>query len=223
LIDLILLIGWLDILCEYMDATYELIVVADDPLVRAGLAALLGPMPGFSVAAQGSGDLLFAVGEIGSSVDVVVWDMGWEAREQDEEDEFNPGASVLALVPDEVAAGVAWRLGCRAILSRQSDEDQLAAAIVAVAEGLLVISPALSALLTVDKAGGDAPPTDLTPREIEVLALLAEGLTNKAIAHRLSISDHTVKFHVNAILNKLEAQSRTDAVVRGTRLGLIAL
>ena len=206
-----------------MDATYQLVVVADDPLARAGLAALLGSMPGFSVATQGSGDLLFATGEIGSSVDVVIWDMGWEAREQDEEDEFDPGASVLALVPDELAARIAWRLGCRAILSRQSDEDQLVAAIVAVAEGLLVISPALSGSLTVDKTDSDAPPTDLTPREIEVLALLAEGLTNKAIAHRLSISDHTVKFHVNAILGKLEAQSRTDAVVRGTRLGLIAL
>jgi len=58
---------------------------------------------------------------------------------------------------------------------------------------------------------------------MEVLAQLAEGLTNKAIARRLSISEHTVKFHVNAILTKLDAQSRTDAVVRATRLGLLAL
>ncbi|MBI1880571.1 MAG: response regulator transcription factor, partial [Chloroflexi bacterium] len=63
----------------------------------------------------------------------------------------------------------------------------------------------------------------LTPRELEVLQLLAEGLPNKAIARRLDISDHTVKFHVNAILSKLSAQSRTDAVVRATRLGLILL
>jgi DNA-binding NarL/FixJ family response regulator len=58
---------------------------------------------------------------------------------------------------------------------------------------------------------------------LEVLQLLAEGLPNKAIARRLDISDHTVKFHVNAILSKLGAQSRTDAVVRATRLGLILL
>ena len=58
---------------------------------------------------------------------------------------------------------------------------------------------------------------------MEVLTLLAEGLTNKAIAHRLTISEHTVKFHVNAIMGKLDAQSRTDAVVRATRQGLIAL
>jgi DNA-binding NarL/FixJ family response regulator len=56
-----------------------------------------------------------------------------------------------------------------------------------------------------------------------VLQLLAEGLANKAIAQRLQVSEHTVKFHVNAILGKLNASSRTDAVVRATRLGLIIL
>jgi DNA-binding NarL/FixJ family response regulator len=63
----------------------------------------------------------------------------------------------------------------------------------------------------------------LTPREIEVLALLAEGLSNKAIAARLDISDQTVKFHVAAICSKLDASNRTDAVRRGVRRGLIAL
>ncbi|MGH2536960.1 MAG: response regulator transcription factor, partial [Candidatus Promineifilaceae bacterium] len=70
----------------------------------------------------------------------------------------------------------------------------------------------------------EEPPLEpLTPRELEVLGLLAEGLTNKAIALRLGISEHTVKFHLNAILSKLGAQSRTAAVVRATRLGLIPL
>ena len=59
---------------------------------------------------------------------------------------------------------------------------------------------------------------DLTPREDEVLQLLAQGMTNKAIAHQLGITDHTVKFHVNAIMTKLNAQSRTDAVIRATRV-----
>jgi DNA-binding NarL/FixJ family response regulator len=63
----------------------------------------------------------------------------------------------------------------------------------------------------------------LTPREQEVIQLLAEGLPNKTIADRLHISEHTVKFHVNAILSKLGAQSRTEAVVRATRLGLLLL
>jgi DNA-binding NarL/FixJ family response regulator len=68
-----------------------------------------------------------------------------------------------------------------------------------------------------------APSDPLTPREQEVLQLLAEGLPNKVIAQRLTISEHTVKFHINAILGKLGAQSRTDAVVRATRSGLLLL
>ncbi len=66
-------------------------------------------------------------------------------------------------------------------------------------------------------------PESLTPRESEVLQLLSQGLANKAIAQRLGISDHTVKFHVNAILGKLAVQSRGEAIVQAVRLGLVAL
>jgi DNA-binding NarL/FixJ family response regulator len=71
--------------------------------------------------------------------------------------------------------------------------------------------------------GDFAPVEELTSRELEVLRLMAEGLPNKTIALRLGISEHTVKFHVNAILGKLGVASRTEAVVRATRLGLILL
>jgi two-component system nitrate/nitrite response regulator NarL len=67
------------------------------------------------------------------------------------------------------------------------------------------------------------PVEELTPRELEVLRLMAEGLPNKTVALRLGISEHTVKFHVNAILGKLGVSSRTEAVVHATRLGLILL
>jgi DNA-binding NarL/FixJ family response regulator len=63
----------------------------------------------------------------------------------------------------------------------------------------------------------------LTPREREVLQVLAEGLSNKAIAARLQISEHTVKFHLASICGKLGAENRTDAVLRGIRNGLITL
>ena len=63
----------------------------------------------------------------------------------------------------------------------------------------------------------------LTPRELEVLEVLAQGLSNRSIAARLAISEHTVKFHVSSIFAKLGAENRTDAVRRGVRLGLIAL
>lgn len=69
----------------------------------------------------------------------------------------------------------------------------------------------------------DMPAEDLTPRELQVLQLLAEGLPNRAIAQRLQISEHTVKFHVATILSKLEAHTRTEAVIRAIREGLIIL
>ena len=69
-------------------------------------------------------------------------------------------------------------------------------------------------------ADGDVP---LTPRELEVLALLAEGASNKMIARRLGISVHTAKFHVGSLLDKLDAIGRTDAVAHAARLGVIHL
>jgi DNA-binding CsgD family transcriptional regulator len=69
-------------------------------------------------------------------------------------------------------------------------------------------------------ADGDVP---LTPRELEVLTLLAEGLSNKAIARRLGISVHTAKFHVGALIDKLDAVGRTDAVTQAARRGVIHL
>ena len=74
-----------------------------------------------------------------------------------------------------------------------------------------------------DGDGDDAIDEPLTPREIQVLELLAEGLPNKAIAGRLQISDQTVKFHVSSICGKLGAANRTDAVRRGVHRGLITL
>jgi DNA-binding NarL/FixJ family response regulator len=100
----------------------------------------------------------------------------------------------------------------------------MVAALTAVSEGLTVLDPSVAGVLS---PAEELPPTalaeELTPRELEVLQLLAEGLSNKAIGYRLEISEHTVKFHVTAIMSKLGAQSRTDAVVRATRLGLIVL
>ena len=86
------------------------------------------------------------------------------------------------------------------------------------ADALLVAAPASQA-----DEENDPPVEPLTPREIEVLELVAEGLSNKAIAGRLAISDQTVKFHVASIAGKLGAANRTDAVRRAVRHGLIAL
>jgi DNA-binding NarL/FixJ family response regulator len=104
------------------------------------------------------------------------------------------------------------------------DGAVLANALSAMIDGLAVLDPGLASHL-LDAARGNVLPAvaELTPRETEVLGLMAEGLPNKAIAARLSVSEHTVKFHVNSILGKMGARSRTEAVAIATRAGLATL
>jgi DNA-binding NarL/FixJ family response regulator len=100
------------------------------------------------------------------------------------------------------------------------------AAVHAAAAGLLVVPVEEGVVLSPMHETMQEPEETielLTPREMDVLEMLAEGLSNKLIAHRLSISDHTAKFHVNSILAKLNAGTRTEAVTRGIRLGLIKI
>jgi DNA-binding NarL/FixJ family response regulator len=128
----------------------------------------------------------------------------------------------LALVRDQEAAHELLRAGAQGVLPRGVDSERLSAALRAVASGLAVFEPRLlgSALVTrVAHSDGSL----LTPREAEVLRLMAEGLSNKLIAERLKISEHTAKFHVNAILAKLDAETRTEAVVSAARRGLLML
>lgn len=101
----------------------------------------------------------------------------------------------------------------RGALPRDADARQIDAAIRAVAAGLIVRAPAArdSGFAAMGDSEGHAL---LTPRELEVLAALAEGMTNKAIARRLDISLHTVKFHVESLFRKLGARTRTEAVAK---------
>jgi DNA-binding CsgD family transcriptional regulator len=104
--------------------------------------------------------------------------------------------------------------------------DQLGALLAGV-PGLQLVAPGETADATVVLATGARPMVDgqvlLTPRELEVLALLAEGASNKTIARRLGISVHTAKFHVGSLLDKLDAVGRTDALAHAARLGVINL
>jgi len=105
---------------------------------------------------------------------------------------------------------------------------QLQASVMAAAQGLVALPTALAERLqeqrsVVQALQLEAPDESLTAREREVLELLSQGLPNKLIARRLQISEHTVKFHVSSLSAKLGASSRTDAVSRGIRRGLITL
>ncbi len=118
------------------------------------------------------------------------------------------------------------RLGVRGILSTESDAAEIKASIEAVASGLVTLPSESTEILLANTLAKDLLPAalqPLTPRELDVLTRLAEGLGNKSIAKQLQISEHTVKFHVGSILTKLNASSRTEAVTLAARQGLILL
>ena len=141
-----------------------------------------------------------------------------------------PDAAIVLLteVSDARSISRLLRRGVRAILSRESDPDDVISAIYAAYEGLVLLStPAAETLAAIY---GDQPlevedefSEEITSRETEVLRMLAEGLVNKDIAVRLGISEHTVKFHISSILDKLGASTRTEAVTLGIRRGLIPI
>jgi DNA-binding NarL/FixJ family response regulator len=204
----------------------RVLIVADDAIARAGLAALLAEQPDCVVAAQIGGDADVAEAFEAAQADVILWDLGWNGEgpleHLAEVREMNLPVTVLLAGADDAGAALAG--GARGLLLRTTESGPLAAGLAAVASGLTVLDPVLSAgaLLGRDQPA-DQPVEDLTPREREVLQLLADGLPNKGIAERLTISEHTVKFHVNAIMGKLGARTRTEAVTRAARLGLLIL
>ena len=127
------------------------------------------------------------------------------------------GVPTVALIGG--AGAGALRAGARAALPRESGPEEIAAAVGAVAAGLLVLHPDLVEAAEPTHDTGAA----LTPRERQVLSMLADGLGNKTIAARLGISDHTVKAHVAAVFDKLGVSTRAEAAALGLRRGLIAL
>jgi len=143
-----------------------------------------------------------------------------------EDDEDAP----VIVITDRVGAVKALRAGAAGILPRHISQRALGAAISAAAAGLTVVAEDFRDLLVEAtqaaialEGEADQANIDLTPREQQVLELLARGASNKAIARRLEITPHTAKFHVAAIVAKLGAAGRTDAVARAMRLGLVMI
>jgi DNA-binding NarL/FixJ family response regulator len=214
----------------------RVLVVAEDPLARAGLAALLAEQEALIVAGRADPHEDLTATADALQPDVIVWDMGWQ-RESALSSLLDSSIEVpiLALVSAEEDARAALSAGATGTLRRSADAARISAALLAAAQGMIVVDAAFESIAREPRAA--RPPADdvprpenepplleeLTGRELEVLRLLAEGLPNKTIAQRLDISEHTVKFHVNSLLGKLGAASRTEAVVRATRLGLILL
>ncbi len=212
----------------------RVLVAAPSAVVRAGLEALVASSPCLVVGQVASIEAAAHASET-IQPDVVLVEHEWD-------DELlvpgllalGAGSHVPAVVvltenPSALWAAVALRSRVRAVLPREATAAEIVAAVEGAAAGLVVLHPdtaevALAALASVPMTAAiDAPAQVLTPREIEVLHMLAEGLGNKTVARRLGISEHTVKFHVGSIFSKLNVSSRTEAVTVGVRQGLVML
>lgn len=222
------------------DGVMTVFIVAASAIARAGLEALVGSDERYTV--TGSAADWAALAEA-PPPDVALLELGdasgisfAELRALAEEgaDGSAPALIVLAADLRDERITDALGFGVRAALPRDSTSNEILAAIQAVAAGLIVIHrDALEALRETNTSTASTPAPSreesllevepLTPREVEVLGMLAEGLGNKEIALRLKISEHTVKFHVSSIFAKLGAASRTEAVTQGIRRGLIML
>lgn len=207
---------------DRLEPPRRILLVSPDVLGRAGLASLLGEA---SIAAAIEPGQVVSWLEEASPPDVVVWDLGWDASEVPQELRAIQEARIpiLVLVDHAAQAAEVRQTMVASVLSRSAGREAMASALVAAAAGLIVMDPAFEPRPQLDRRETEGALEPLTPREAEVLQWLAEGLANKTIALRLGIRETTVKFHVNSILAKLGAQSRTEAVTRAARLGLILL
>jgi DNA-binding NarL/FixJ family response regulator len=205
-------------------------IFSADPVVRRNLEQLPRDDPALVIVAMV--DQPSSVRELVNRnlIDVLLFD----APTRELLAEYRAGRDRIALVVllDGTNAADTARVlsaGGRAVLDRSASRNEIIAAIKAAIAGLVVVpanilvtllpAPLADDLLKADGSGH----ARLTRRELEVLAAMADGASNKAIARRLGISFHTVKFHVAAILAKLDADSRTEAVAKAAQLGLVML
>ncbi|GIH26861.1 DNA-binding response regulator [Acrocarpospora phusangensis] len=208
----------------------RLLVVDDHPVVRDGLRALMSTVDGIEVVAvaEDGAQALRAVRE--HAVDVVLMDIampvmdGVEATRRLTGEPSPPTVVMLTMADDDLSLLAAVRAGARGYLLKHSGQEDVIAAVRAAARGQAVFgqgaADALITLLHAPPAAAPPPFPQLTQREREVLDLLAKGLGNQAIARRLHLSPKTVANTVSAILPKLPARDRAEAVERARTAGL---
>ncbi|MHB9131215.1 MAG: response regulator [Armatimonadota bacterium] len=201
------------------------ILIADDhPVVREGLSALINRRPDMTVVAEASNGREAVALYFQHRPDVTLVDL--RMPEMEGLDVIiairreHPGARLIILTTfdhdEDIFRGL--RAGAKAYLLKDAPRDELLACLRAVHNGKTVIPPAIAA-----KLAGHMSTSDLTPRELEVLQVLADGRSNKEIADQLSISEGTVKTHINALLRKLDAADRTQAVTIALKRGILRL
>ncbi|CAA9488253.1 MAG: Two-component transcriptional response regulator, LuxR family [uncultured Rubrobacteraceae bacterium] len=211
------------------DGKIRILVADDHPMLREGLVAVLGTQPDFEVvgeAADGE-EVVKLAGRV--RPDVILLDLempnvdGVAALERLKED--GAGAKTLVFTAydtDERILG-ALRAGAKGYLLKGASRQELFEAIRTIRSGGSLLGPGVTSTLLRHVEQDERSPDALTPRELEVLRLVAEGLSNRETAARLFVTERTVKFHVSSLLSKLGAGNRTEAVRIAVRRGLIRL
>jgi DNA-binding NarL/FixJ family response regulator len=214
-----------------MTETVRVLLADDQRVVREGLALVLGLMPGVEVVGSAAdGDEAVAMaGEL--EPDIVLMDLrmprcdGVEATRRLRERRAATKVIVLTTYSDDRSVLEALRAGARGYLTKDAGSAEIRQALHQVLNDQAVVDPTvqhhlLDAIATQPAAPASALPDGLTPREAEVLALIAAGLSNPEIAGRLFISEGTVKSHINHLLPKIDARDRAQAVAYAYRKGL---
>jgi NarL family two-component system response regulator YdfI len=206
-------------------------IVAPAIAVRAGLRALLSDDPQINVIAEAAN--LAEMEDVQTEADVIVWApapvLDLSAVAEFAKVKIGEATTLLLVHNDPKVMESLTRLPVRAwgLLDPEATQAELIASIQALNEGLSVTNSIwlkqVFKIPKTNKDGNDALVEALTGREIEILQLLALGLTNKQIAGRLRISAHTVKFHVSTIFSKLGTTNRVETVNLGLKKGLIVL
>lgn len=202
----------------------QIAVVSTDPDTRRRLATWVADLSGVSVIAEATPAEADEVVRGRSAPQAVLWSQPWtDPAPADLRRLVRAGIPVVCLVSSPEEARQTHNAGAAGILSNSSDLDAVGAALAAVVAGLTVRDPQTEPGGGVLSADSGDEVDALTSREMDVLRLIAEGLSNRAVALRLGIRESTVKDHVNAILGKLDAESRTEAVILGLRKGLLTV
>ena len=216
----------------------RVLVAASSPVARAGLESIIARDPSIIVVGSESDDGTATLAEeiATHEPDVLVIEGAWDDELStvvvggDEHGVHGPAVVMLTTEADSARRLTLLPTGARALLPHDASVSEILAAVAAAAAGLVSMPAAwIERLLPrpaesrVVSRAPEAEAPVLTPREVEVLRLIADGLANKQIAGRLSISEHTVKFHVAALFEKLHASTRAEAVMIGARRGLIVL
>lgn len=211
-------------------APLRLVVVDDHPVFRLGMVALLSSLDGIEVVGEAA-DADEAVERCAATEpDVVMMDLhlggtsGVEATRRIVERRPAQGVLVVTMMDDDDSVFAAVRAGARGYLLKGAGPDEIERAVRAVANGEVLLAPAIAAramsYMAGLRTGGPVPFPELTDREREVLDLVATGLDNLSIARRLSVSSKTVRNHLSNILTKLQVADRAQAIVRAREAGL---